>query len=344
MIVNVGPGGPTELFSASVDRGVPSGCRPPHGKTEVREGTRLKSRITTPFAARNSSTYHGRMAQTEHIPEEHLIIIGLGLIGGSIAAAYRKRFPSSRVTAIGRSAERLEKAREQSLITDFATSATSEILTSGAFVVVCLPVDMIADAVSEIAELSNDSTVITDAGSVKETICKSITANPVAAEKFVGSHPIAGGENGGFEFADADLFVDRTCVITPTANAASVDRVSNFWESIGCDTIQMLPQEHDRVLALTSHLPHVAAAATAAAVGEENLSLCGSGFRDATRIAAGNAALWKAILTENREAVLAALEKLQRLLDQYRAALQTNDEETLQRLLAEAAAIRNQLD
>ena len=283
------------------------------------------------------------MSQAEDQFEKHVVVVGLGLIGGSIAAAVRRRFSDCRVTAIGRSEARLEKAKQRGLITGFATQVSPELLSDPAIVVVCLPVDMISDSVCEIAACCTAETVITDAGSVKESICLAVEKDSPAAARFVGAHPIAGGENGGFEFSDADLFVDRTCVITPSDDGENNRRVAGFWKAIGCNVSEMKPAEHDRVLALTSHLPHIVAAATASAVGRENLPLCGSGFRDATRIAAGNAQLWRAILSENRAAVLGALEEVQTLLSAYRAALETSDDGALQKLLSDAADVRTEL-
>ena len=284
------------------------------------------------------------MTQADGKFEEHVVIVGLGLIGGSIAAAVRKRFPDCKITAVGRSADRLQQAKDRDLVTDFATELSTKLLAGPAVVVCCLPVNMIADSVREMSTLCSKDVVLTDAGSVKASICSRIEEDPKAAARFVGAHPIAGGENGGFEFSDADLFVNRKCVITPSRDVQNNQRVKDFWSCIGCEISEMTPEDHDRVLALTSHLPHIAAAATASTVGKENLSLCGSGFRDATRIAAGNAQLWKAILSENRAAVLDAVDGMQSLLAQYRQALESGDDDTLQQLLAEAANIRTALD
>jgi len=123
-----------------------------------------------------------------------------------------------------------------------------------------------------------------------------------------------------------------------------VKRVSQFWRLLGCEITRMSAEEHDRVLALTSHLPHVIAAATTAAVGEENLRLTGSGFRDTTRIAAGSSSLWKAILAGNRRNVIAAIHRAEEALQEYRTALDQQDDDLVESLLERAAKCRSRLD
>ena len=288
------------------------------------------------------------MGQTANQFERRVIIVGVGLIGGSIAAAHRKRFPDAEVIGVGRSSVRLQQAEDAGLVTGYATQYSAELFSGSCLVVVCLPVDMIAEAVLEISRISSTETVITDAGSVKAVICKAVGLDPNAVSRFVGAHPIAGGENGGFEFADPELFCGRVCVVTESQgvkpSAQALQRVSSFWSKIGCQVEVMSDVEHDRVLALTSHLPHVMAAATTSAVGSDNLSMCGSGFRDATRIAAGSPTLWKAILNGNRKQVVAAIIAAELHLVQFRQALESGDAQRLEELLAAAADCRSQLD
>ena len=288
------------------------------------------------------------MGQPQTQSEQRIVIVGVGLIGGSVAAACRVRFPDAEIIGIGRSSARLQQAKDARLITHYATEYTPELFTGRCLVVVCLPVDMIAAAVCEIAGLSSADVVLTDAGSVKGVICDDVSADPCAADRFVGAHPIAGGENGGFEYAAADLFDGRICVVTAEQDGcpatANVRRVSDFWQALGCRIQTMSAADHDRILALTSHLPHVMAAVTTSAVGPDHLAMCGSGFRDATRIAAGSAALWKAILTGNREHVVSAIGVAERQLAEFRTVLEAGDDGRLQDLLAQAAECRAQLD
>ena len=287
------------------------------------------------------------MGKTEFKTENCIIIVGVGLIGGSIAAAWRKRFPDASVIGVGRCAERLKKAKDADLLTDFTVKLTPDHVSRSCLVVLCLPVDMIADAAHEIADISSSDVVITDAGSVKGSICDEVNQDAKTSQKFVGAHPIAGGENGGFEFADPELFEGRVCVVVQEDGTAPVSepvrRVTAFWENLGCQIRFMSAIDHDQALALTSHLPHVMAAVTATAVSVENIPLCGSGFRDATRIAAGSASLWKTILAGNRDQVVSAIQTAELVLAEFRSALEDRDDARLELLLAEAAKRRAQV-
>ena len=288
------------------------------------------------------------MVQDSKQFEDSVIIVGVGLIGGSIAAAIRQRYPMCRVTGVGRSEQRLTAAQNAGLLTDWATAVTADMLQRPSVVVVCLPVNMIASQVCEVASMATEDVLITDAGSVKTNICDHVSMDQKSDRLFVGAHPIAGGETGGFENAEADLFDDRVCVITPpqrpNGDDCRVKRTIDFWSGIGCTVVQMAPQEHDRILALTSHLPHVMAAVTTSVVGPENLALTGSGFRDATRIAAGSPALWKEILAGNREQVIAAVQSAEKTLADFRNALIERNDSRIETLLSKAADCRTSLD
>lgn len=276
--------------------------------------------------------------------EDRVIVVGVGLIGGSVAAAVRQRYPNCEVIGVGRSGERLKAAEKAGLLTEWATEFSSELLSSSAVVVNCLPVSMIADSIRQIASLASDELVITDAGSVKASICDPLQADPKAQRLFVPAHPIAGGEQGGFEYADPDLFVDRVCVVMEMEDPQRVRRVENFWKSLGSRIVRMSADDHDRVLALTSHLPHVMAVLTTLTVGEENFALTGSGFRDTTRVAAGSASLWTAILAGNRSHVIDALRSAESTMKSFIQALADHDDLTVQRLLQDAADSRQKLN
>lgn len=287
------------------------------------------------------------MEETASQFEEHIIVVGVGLIGGSIAAAVRDRFPKTRVTGVGRDASRLKQAQAAGLLTDFAVELTAEHLQGPAIVVVCLPVDLIADFVIRTAAIASDCVLFTDAGSVKAAICDQIDSDQVASRLFVGSHPIAGGEQSGHEHADALLFQGRVCVVVPVdpraGDRSRFQRACRFWEGIGCSVREMEAEDHDRVLGLTSHLPHIMAAVATSVVGDANLSLTGSGFRDTTRIAAGNAVLWRSILTGNRAHVVNAIGEAQAVLDEFKLALARDDDDQLEQLLRSAAECRVRL-
>jgi prephenate dehydrogenase len=162
----------------------------------------------------------------------------------------------------------------------------------------------------------------------------------------LGGHPIAGGEKSGAAHADADLFVGRTTVLTPTSHtrAEDFDALEQFWQSLGAFVVSMPAAEHDRALAQTSHLPHVLAAALAESVPESFFHLVGPGLRDTTRVAAGEPELWLPIFSMNRENILAAIEQFGEKLSGLHAALRDGDEAALLQLLTAAKKQRDAFD
>lgn len=275
------------------------------------------------------------------VPYEHIIVHGVGLIGGSVAAAVKRRWPACRVTGIGRRSERLQAALTAGLINDWTHSLRESSVHDQAIIVICLPVDLIAAAAIEAAESTPDGVLITDAGSVKQAVHDGVARSQTASARFVGAHPIAGSEQTGFEYADSDLFAERPCVVTRSAAGAEFERrCQEFWSSLGARVSVLDAEEHDRVLALTSHLPHVMAAVTTNCVEQADLGFAGTGFLDSTRVAAGDSGLWQQILRSNRSQVLDALRKAEAGLSQFSAALRRNDDEFVTEFLERAARRR----
>jgi len=211
--------------------------------------------------------------------------------------------------------------------------------------VFCTPVDQIVPGVALISEACQPGTLITDVGSTKASLCDELYELAGERVEFVGSHPIAGSDKQGAEHGRADLFQNRVCVVTPRSNntAEAVDRVGSFWQSLGMRVATMSPAEHDETLAVTSHLPHLAAAAVAQLLEPRLAAFAASGFRDTTRIALGDPALWTAIFLTNRGPVLESLAALLDVLQHYRRAIDSGDERQLQRLLSEAQYHRQKL-
>jgi prephenate dehydrogenase len=185
---------------------------------------------------------------------------------------------------------------------------------------------------------------VTDAGSVKGAILRAVESTTSDARRFVGAHPLAGSHLAGFEHADAELYQDRLCVLTPASDSASeaVRKVRAFWEGLGMRVREMSADDHDRVLAITSHLPHLAAAAVALLAQPEDLQFASSGFRDTTRVAAGDPELWTAIFSLNAEELAKATDRLLGALQSFRAALAAGNDAEIQTLLADAQALRLQ--
>jgi prephenate dehydrogenase len=275
-------------------------------------------------------------------------IVGVGLIGGSIGLALRQRGLVGEVVGIGRRSASLDKAIECGTI-DRGTTNLVDGASGADWVVVATPVAAIVDNVLAVAAAAPRA-AITDAGSTKAAICRALRSQPLQPDgqpslrsRFIGSHPIAGDHRTGPEHARPDLFADRTVVVTPEDDTPPglVERATEFWESLGATVELLSPEEHDRALAATSHLPHLVASALAAATPEEWLRLAGTGWADATRIAAGDAGLWTQIFQQNRAGVVDALRRFEHCLAAIADALAKDDAAALAAHLQEAKRIRD---
>ncbi len=259
-----------------------------------------------------------------------MAIVGVGLIGGSIGLALRARGGAARVVGIDRDGARLEEARRLGAVDDWTTDP-GEGVASAEVAVVCTPVDRIVGDILAAAGSGPASILVTDAGSTKRRIVAAVEADPRGRAAFVGAHPIAGSERQGVANARADLFEGRACVVTPTPRTPPdrLARARAFWLGLGCRLFEVDPEGHDDRLALTSHLPHVVAAALAAAVPPDLLPMAAGAYRDGTRVAGADPALWAGIFRENRGPVLAALGQFEAQLAAFRAALEVDDPDAL---------------
>lgn len=273
-----------------------------------------------------------------------LAIVGVGLIGGSVALAARSRGLVRRVIGVDRDAGCRRRALSLKLI-DEATDDPAAVADCEA-VVVCTPVDVIARHVLEAACLCSAGTLLTDVGSTKALIVEEVERELPTGCSFVGAHPLAGSEKHGPEYADANLFQGRLTVLTPTGRTSpsALERATAFWQALGSRVRLMDPGEHDRALALTSHLPHLVASALAGILPPELSELTASGFRDTTRLAAGSSELWAAICRHNRPALVEALGRFQQRLDDFRQALEAGDIERVGELLAQGRKVKEDLN
>ena len=260
-------------------------------------------------------------------------IYGVGLLGGSIGFTLKKNFPDVKVIGIGRSEERLQMAKSLGAIDSWVTDPT-QIPASLDFLVVCTPVGKLAGHVRHALPAMKPSGIITDAGSTKVTIvqqCEAIVGN---AYRFVGAHPMAGSHKTGVDAASADLLMSKTCVVTETilSDEDAVSLVSDFWVALGMRVVRMQPDQHDKLVARSSHLPHIMATALCHVVknsGAMILPVIGDGFNDTTRIAAGDTEIWSDIAHENREEILLALEEMESVLAKFKQYLTSEDTSSL---------------
>ena len=259
--------------------------------------------------------------------------MGVGLIGGSLGLALRQRKLVARVIGIGRRASSLDAALKVGAVDEVTTDLEQGVREASA-VVVCTPVSRIAHNVVCAAAAAPPETLITDAGSVKQSVVTQVAELARQAAlvpqqvRFVGSHPLAGSEKSGPQHAVTDLFAGRVVVITPedATDPAVVEAATALWEAVGANVRIMSPAEHDRVLAATSHLPHVLATVLSAGIPDSWWEFSAGGLRDTTRVASGDPELWRQILLANREALLDGLEHFERNLAAFRAALADGDD------------------
>ena len=275
---------------------------------------------------------------------ETLTIVGVGLIGASIGLAAKRRNLAARVFGAGRRQASLNQALALGAIDEsFLDLGTA--VRQAEMVVFCSPVDRIAEQVLAAASECARGALLTDAGSTKAEIVRSVESRLPQGIAFVGSHPLAGSEKRGPEHADADLFQNRLTIVTQTSatNPSTLARTAAFWQALGSHIRVMDPEEHDQALARTSHLPHLVAAALAGILTPELQGLAASGFRDTTRVAAGDPSLWTGVFAQNRLAVLDALRQLEDCLSQFREALTAQNWSAVGDLLAQAKKVRDAL-
>ncbi len=273
-------------------------------------------------------------------------ILGPGLIGGSLGLALQHRCPNVEVRVWGRADRAFEAIRRLG----FARAVSSDLgtIVGGArSIVFCTPVEIMPDLARAIAPHLDPGAFVTDAGSVKGGVVAA--CEPILAGRFVGAHPVAGSDRSGIQAASADLYEGATCVLTPTSQTDddALGGVRALWQAVGCRLREMSPHEHDAALARTSHLPHAVASALATSIARtvpDWSQLVGGGYRDTTRIALGSPELWIGILLANRKELSTSVAEFTEILQNFRAALDSGDAETISAFLAEGHSARHQFD
>lgn len=268
-------------------------------------------------------------------------IIGVGLLGGSIGLALKRRGMADQVVGTGRDRLRLEKAVNLGAI-DCISTSTEEGARGADLVIACTPVQQIVESLREASLVTANHALLTDVGSTKSTIVRGMHESG-PHRGFVGSHPMAGSDKSGVEHASAELFENRMVLLTPTeqTDANALGQIDVFWKRLGARTRQMAPENHDEAVALVSHLPHLLASALAGMTPEYLLELAAGGWSSTTRVAGGEPELWRQIVEENREPVLRALKNFATIWQQWISAIETNDSIALQRLLDSGKHIRD---
>jgi prephenate dehydrogenase len=263
---------------------------------------------------------------------KRVVIVGVGLLGGSLGLALKARGLAQEVVGWGRRIETLRPALDLKAVDRIETDLPNACQQAD-LVVVCTPVECIVPSVLQCLPSLAEDGLVTDVGSTKRAICDQL--NSSATRHFCGSHPLAGSDKSGVAYATARLFEDRLTIITPTADTPPplLARTERLWQAVGSRTLTMSPADHDQAVAHISHLPHIVAAALAAGTPQALLPLAASGWCDTTRVAGGGVELWRQILQENRGPILHALEGFAASLEPWIDALRRNDSQQLEQLL-----------
>jgi len=274
---------------------------------------------------------------------QKLTLIGVGLLGGSIGLAAKQRGVAHRVCGLVRREESIAECLAAGAV-DEATLDITEAVTDANLVILCTPVGQMGELATTLKPHLAADAIVTDVGSVKASVLAAV--EPVLP-RFVGSHPLCGSEKSGVAHARGDLLEGAVCAVTPTeaSPAEVVETISKFWNALGSRVVNLTAADHDAIVARTSHLPHVLASALVNAVvasphvGESDF--LGSGFRDTTRLASGDAGMWRDIAMGNAAAIAAALEDLQAEIGRLKTALSEKDAAALENFFAEGQSARD---
>jgi cyclohexadieny/prephenate dehydrogenase len=281
-------------------------------------------------------------------PFPRLALIGIGLIGSSIARAARAQGLVGRIVTTARTAATRQRVVELGIADDVVATA-AEAVRDADLVIACVPVGACGDIAREIGPHLKSGAILSDVGSVKATIVKEMGPHLPAGVHFVPAHPVAGTEHSGPDAGFAELFVNRWCILTPPegVDAQATERLAAFWRGMGANVEIMSPEHHDLVLAVTSHLPHLIAYTIVGTADEleevtrsEVLKFSAGGFRDFTRIAASDPVMWRDVFLNNKDAVLEMLGAFQEDLSKLTRAIRRGDGEALFEHISRTRAIR----
>ncbi len=266
-----------------------------------------------------------------------MTVIGVGLLGASLARACKERGLVEEITGYGRNRENLEKARVLKVI-DHCSTDLAEAVKDADLVVLCTPVTSIIPLIQNMISKIRPGTLITDVGSVKEPIVMEAEKLVPEGVYFVGSHPIAGGENSGLEASTANLYQGAKCIVTPTdkTNNSALEKISALWQAVGMQIINLSAEEHDFVFGAVSHLPHIVVYALMNTLGSlrtqdnrEVTAFSGAGLKDITRIASSDPVMWRDICLSNRNHSLDLIDRFQNKLDEIRSTIEKGDGQAL---------------
>lgn len=279
---------------------------------------------------------------------DKIAFIGIGLIGSSLARAVRRDGLARRTVACARRRSTLDKVVELGIV-DEVTADCAEAVRDADLVMISTPLSAYAALAEAMAPALAAGAIVSDVGSVKQAVIRDLSSHMPDGVHLVPGHPVAGTEHSGPEAGFAELFQDRWCILTPPpgTDAAAVERVAQLWRAVGMNVEFMDAQHHDKVLAITSHLPHLIAYTIVGTATDlegsqqaEVIKFSAGGFRDFTRIAASDPVMWRDVFLNNREAVLEMLQRFTEDLTALQRAIRWGEGEKLQDLFTRTRAIR----
>ena len=275
---------------------------------------------------------------------KRVTIIGLGLIGGSLGMAIKKKRLASRVIGVSRKESTIRKAKAIGAV-DSVTLDVKKGVKDSDLVILTTPVLKIMDIARRISKDLKKDAIVIDAGSTKSDIVKRIERSFPNAVKFVGSHPVAGSEHSGVSYARGDLFKGSYCILTKTnrTDPKALNKIKRFWNNLDMKAVVMSPKRHDKIISRLSHLPHAASVSLCNTCRKEDLGLTAGGFRDTTRIASGSPELWRDIFITNRKNIAKDIRLFKKELSKIETALKNNNSRAILRLLKKAKAVRDSL-
>ncbi len=275
-----------------------------------------------------------------------ITIIGVGLIGGSLAKAIKENNLAKVVFGFGRDLNRLEKAQKANVIDQFSTNLKDAINDSD-IVIIATPVGSFQEILSEIKPFLTSKIVISDVGSTKTNIALIVSQTlGDYSNYFIPAHPIAGKEKSGFEASESNLFNNRKVIITPleTSSPDSINLIQKMWEGTGADVDFMSPESHDELLGMTSHLPHMLAFSLVNYLISKNPSAsiyAAGGFKDFSRIASGDAVMWRDICIQNKDQIISHIKGYQKTLNSLVDAIENENSDELDLLFTSAKKTRD---
>ncbi len=276
-----------------------------------------------------------------------ITILGVGLLGASFALALKKNRLCSTITGYGRNRENLLKAKERNIIDSFETDP-AEACKEADMIILSTPVGSFLELIKTIAPALKKGAVLTDVGSVKGTLVRKIEKLMPKDVHYIGGHPIAGSDRSGIASANPELFRDAKYIITPTENSdpAALEKTKDLWKALGSEVLTLSPEEHDKIYAAVSHLPHLIAYAmvnTVADMDRAYLDFCGKGFMDATRIAGSSEELWNDICILNRDNLVDTLDVFKRNINMLDKYLKAGDSDSLKAEFRKARVLRENI-